>query len=68
MAAGSKRPNLQTGVARRHSLHRKVSLHFSLSKQGQHNTDLARSRQPQTLAQAEMQTGCAIPRPLQADG
>ena len=25
MAAGTKRPNLQTGVARRHSLHRKVS-------------------------------------------
>ena len=24
MAAGSKRPNLQTGTARRHSLHRKV--------------------------------------------
>ncbi len=26
MAADSKRPDLQTGAARRHSLHRKVSL------------------------------------------
>jgi hypothetical protein len=52
MAAGQKRPNLRTGGARRHSLHRKVSpmLHIVSTPTAEEAVAVSSQYQPQNVA------------------
>src|ERR1035438_1144880 len=59
MAAGTKRPNLQTAAARRHSLHRKVSRarsHFAAPLLSDSIEDAAQSRMHPAITPSPPQT------------